>query len=57
VRHECAARKRAKQCWTKDEGRPFGAAVQAEASNHLKLLRSKVVVVSVREKAEQDSVR
>ena len=38
-------------CRTGDEGRPFGAAVQAEAPNHPELLRPKAVVVSVREKA------
>ncbi len=32
---------------TKDEGRPFGAALQGEAPNHLKLLGSKAPVVSV----------
>jgi hypothetical protein len=42
---------------TRDEGRPLGAAVQAEASNHLKLLWSKAMVVSVKEKARQDLVR
>jgi hypothetical protein len=31
--------------------------MQVEASNHLKLLRSKAVVVSVEEKARQDFVR
>jgi hypothetical protein len=30
----------------RDEGRPLGAAVQAEASNHPLLLRSRDVVVS-----------
>ena len=38
---------------TKDEGRPFGAALQGEASNHLKLLWSKASVVSVEEKAHK----
>ena len=42
---------------TRDEGRPLEAAVQAEASNHLKLLWSKAMVVSVKEKARQDLVR
>jgi len=41
----------------KDEGRPFEAALQGEASNHLKLLWSKAMVVSVEEKAGQDLVR
>ena len=44
-------------CCTRDEGGPLGAAMQVEASNHLKLLWSKAMVVSVKEKAEQDSVR
>lgn len=39
------------RCCTRDEGRPLGAALQEEAPNHLKLLRSKAVVVSVKEKA------
>ena len=43
--------------WIEDEGRPFGAAIQVEASNHHKLLWSKAMVVSVMEKAEQESVR
>ncbi len=38
---------------TKDEGRPFEAVLQGKASNHLKLLRSKAVVVSVEEKAHK----
>ena len=38
---------------TRDEGRPLGAGLQEEASNHLKLLRSKALVVSVEEKAWQ----
>ena len=33
-------------CCTRDEGRPLEAAVQAEASNHLLLLRLRGVVVS-----------
>lgn len=36
---------------TKDEGRPFEAVLQGEASNHLKRLGSKALVVSVEEKA------
>ena len=31
----------------RDEGRPLEVAIQVETSNHLKLLRSKAVVVSV----------
>ena len=34
-----------------------GAAIQVEASNHLKLLWTKTMVVSVKEKARQDLVR
>ncbi len=48
LRHEHS--KTVRNC-TKDEGRPFGAAWQAEAPNHLKLLWSKAPVVSVEEKA------
>ena len=62
VRHEGAERRpswsaESVPCCTEDEGRPLGAAMQVEASNHLKLLRSKAVVVSVKEKAKQDFVR
>ncbi len=35
----------------KDEGGPFGTALQEEVSNHLKLLWSKAMVVSVEEKS------
>ena len=38
---------------TKDEGRPLGAGLQEQASNHLKLLWSKAMVVSVEEKSRQ----
>jgi len=38
---------------TNDEGGPFGAALQGEASNHLKLLWLKSPVVSVEEKAHK----
>ena len=48
---------RAPRGCAKDEGRPFEAAMQVEASNHLKLLWSKAMVVSVKEKARQDLVR
>ena len=48
VRHEGE-----KLCYTEDEGRPLGAAMQVEASNHLKLLWSKAMVVSVKEKVLQ----
>jgi hypothetical protein len=40
----------ARNC-TKDEGRPFAAGLQGQAANHLKLLESKALVVSVEEKA------
>ena len=43
--------------YTKDEGGPLGAALQEEASNHLKLRRLRALVVSVKEKAELDFVR
>jgi hypothetical protein len=33
--------------YAKDEGRPLGAGLQEQASNHLKLHRSRAVVVSV----------
>jgi RNA-directed DNA polymerase len=44
-------------CCTEDEGGPLGAAMQVEASNHLKLLWSKAMVVSVKEKVPQDGIR
>jgi hypothetical protein len=44
-------------CCTRDEGGPLGAAVQAEASNHLKLLWPKAMVVSVKEKVPRDGIR
>jgi len=34
-------------CCTRDEGRPFEVALEGEASNSQKLLRTKAVVVSV----------
>ena len=37
----------------RDKGRPLGAAMQVEASNHRKRLWPKAMVVSVTEKAEQ----
>jgi hypothetical protein len=37
----------------RDEGRPFEVDFQELASNHLKLLWSKVMVVSVKEKSEE----
>ena len=39
------------QCCTEDEGRTLEAGLQEQASNHLKLLWSKAMVVSVEEKA------
>jgi len=44
----CATKR--KLCYIEDEGRPLGAAMQVEAPNHLKLLWSKAMVVSVKEK-------
>jgi hypothetical protein len=44
-------------CCTGDEGRPHGAAMQVEAPNHLKLLWSKAMVVSVKEKVPHDGIR
>jgi len=41
-----------KPCYTRDEGRPLGAAMQVEASNHLKLPWPKATVVNVKAKAE-----
>jgi len=61
VRHEGAGVRRQPHkmqlCCTEDESRSLGTAMQVEVSNHLKLLRTKAVVVSVKEKAGQDSVR
>ena len=34
-------------CCTKDEGRPFGATLEGEASNSRELLQSKAAVVNV----------
>ena len=36
-----------KRCFTKDEGRPLEVGLQEQASNRLKLRRSRAVVVSV----------
>jgi len=62
VRHEGAERRPSWSpeivpCCTGDEGRPLGAAMQVEAPNHLKLLWSKAMVVSVKEKVSQDGIR
>ena len=40
-----------------DGGGPSGAALQEEASNHLKLLWSRAMVVSVEEKVLLDGIR
>jgi len=40
----------------KDEGGPLGAGLQEQASNHLKLLWSKAMVVSVGEKSRHQTV-
>jgi hypothetical protein len=51
-RRELAPRvQRTARNYTKDEGRPFAAGLQGQAANHLKLLESKALVVSVEEKA------
>jgi hypothetical protein len=42
---------------TGDEGRSLGTAIQVEVSNHLKRLRSKALVVSVKEKVSLDGIR
>ena len=39
------------QCCTDDGGRSAGTAIQVEVPNHLKGLRTKAVVLSVKEKA------
>lgn len=58
VRHEGKGlHESPKPCLTEDERGPLGAAIQVETPNHRKLLWSKATVVSVAEKAEQDSVR
>jgi hypothetical protein len=41
----------------KDEGRPLGAGLQEQASNHLELHWLRTIVVSVKEKAWLDLVR
>ena len=45
------ATRRVPRSRAEDEGRPFGAGLQEQASNHLKLLWSKAMVVSVGEKS------
>ncbi|HDR14078.1 MAG TPA: hypothetical protein ENN79_01045 [Desulfobacteraceae bacterium] len=42
---------------TRDEGRPLGVGLEEQAPNHLKLLWSKAMVVSVEEKVPRDGIR
>ncbi len=42
-------------CCIRDEGGPLGTGVQAQVPNHLKLRWSKARVVSVQEKARENS--
>jgi len=58
--HWCAAGRNRKEgkknvsiSFTEDEGRPFEIGFQEQASNHLKQLSLRVMVVSVEEKSEQ----
>jgi hypothetical protein len=51
----CATKR--KLCYIEDEGRPLEVAMQVEASNRLKLLWAKAMVVSVKEKARHNLVR
>jgi len=44
-------------CCVRDEGRSLGIGVQDQVPNHLKLLGSKALVVSVQEKAGRELVR
>ena len=39
-------------CCMKDEGGPLEISIQVEVSNHLKVLLSKAMVLSVKEKAK-----
>jgi hypothetical protein len=58
VRHDGAKSKKLNAtCFTRDEGGPLGAGLQDLASNHLKLQRLKVDVVSVQEKVKRDFIR
>jgi len=62
VRHEGAERRplwspETVLCCTGDEGWPLGAVMQVKALNHLKLLWSKAMVVSVKEKVPLDGIR
>jgi hypothetical protein len=58
VRHEGAGVRqqphKMQLCCTKDESRSLETAIQVEVSNHLKLLWTKAMVVSVKEKAGED---
>ncbi|WP_166636314.1 hypothetical protein [Fonticella tunisiensis] len=40
-------------CYIKDEGRPLEITIQVGISNHLKVLLSKAMVLSIKEKARQ----
>ena len=54
VRNECAKHQRKEelqQCCANDGGRSAETAMQVEVSNHLKMLQTKAVVLSVKEKA------
>ena len=55
VRHERTGGKLDVRCCTRDEGRPLGAGVQAQAPTPLKLQVLRASVVSVEEKAGQRS--
>ena len=46
VCHDADAQEQGTACCTRDEGGPLGIAVQAEISNHLKVLSGKPVVLS-----------
>src|SRR5208283_1481173 len=54
-RAQCGVRQEDEQssCCARDEGGPFGAALQGEASSRHELLQPKAAVVSVVEKAWQ----
>jgi hypothetical protein len=57
VRHECerVCKPIEARNWVRDEGRPLGADLQERASNRLKLLWSRAMVVSVEQKSRQGS--
>ncbi len=58
---DCVPRRHGKEvipevpCCIRDEGGPLGTGVQAQVPNHLKLRWSKARVVSVQEKARENS--